>query len=398
MPAINLIEYQPLHLPADALSTALGERLWREYDRESRQIRVEFPGPPTGGAWRLTALGWVGSVPLTRNLMLRILPKTPLRNLFQMWAYAYRLNSFQLPPGLADCASLEAFYAQLAHVLAQRVLDRARLGLHRTYVPHRQTLPYVRGQLDLRAVQRRPVQAVVPCRYTEHTADIADNQILAYTLGLIARSGRCDRQVQTSVRRAYRTLQRATTPRAFGPEACDGRVYSRLNADYQPLHALCRFFLEHSGPRHDTGDRRMLPFLVDMSSLFERFVAEWLRAHVPAPWQVQAQKRVTIGPDEALHLDIDLVLRDGSGRVHSILDTKYKTPDKPATADVSQVVTYAEATGCREAVLLYPAPLRRPLDVQIGAVRVRSLTFDLSTDLEAAGQALLPRLADFRSV
>ncbi len=58
-------------------------------------------------------------------------------------------------------------------------------------------------------------------------------------------------------------MSEATCP--VGPDSCDGRTYNRLNADYEPMHALCRFFLNNSGPTHERGDRPMLPFLVNMS-------------------------------------------------------------------------------------------------------------------------------------
>jgi 5-methylcytosine-specific restriction enzyme subunit McrC len=72
-----------------------------------------------------------------------------------------------------------------------------------------------------------------------------------------------------------------------------------------------------------------------------------------------------------------------------VLDTKYKMAAKVDNADISQIVTYAKAKGCHEAVLIYPTQLQRPLDVQIADLHVRSLTFALDADLEEAGQQFL---------
>jgi hypothetical protein len=70
----------------------------------------------------------------------------------------------------------------------------------------------------------------------------------------------------------------------------------------------------------------------------------------------------------------------------AVVDTKYKVPDSPSTADVSQVVAYAEAKGCQEAVLVYPIPLKKPLrDTRIGKIRVRTLAFRLDGDLDTNG-------------
>jgi len=130
----------------------------------------------------------------------------------------------------------------------------------------------------------------------------------------------------------------------------------------------------------------MLPFLVDMASLFELFVAKWLQAHPVEGRQTRAQERMLIGENEDLEFRIDLLVADSvNGNVLTVVDTKYKVPDSPSTNDVSQVVAYAEAKGCQEAVLVYPISLRRPLDTRIGKIRVRTLAFSLNGDLDTNG-------------
>ena len=362
--------------------------LWREYDARGNRLKVEFPSPSTDYQWRLTARGWVGHIPLAPGLSLTLHPKIALKNLFRMWEYAYDLGSFHLLEGLVDAQSMLEFYERLAHILAQRVLQRSRQGFHRTYLPRVGELPYLRGRLN---VQRplQPGRVRLACRYDEQTADIADNQILAYTLGHLARSRRCRSQVQQRLRQAHRALQGVATPHPYSPADCRGRTYTRLNQDYRPLHALCRFFLEHTGPDHPSGDHAMLPFLVDMARLYEHFVAGWLKVHLPPAWHIKVQESVHVGRDNELRFEVDLVLYDRNGRTHCVLDTKYKMADKADNADVSQILTYAKAKGCREAVLIYPTPLRRPLDVHIGDLHVRGLTFALDADLEEAGQQFL---------
>jgi 5-methylcytosine-specific restriction enzyme subunit McrC len=192
------------------------------------------------------------------------------------------------------------------------------------------------------------------------------------------------------VRRAYRTLRGAVSVLPFSSQDCLGRVYNRLNQDYHPLHALCRFFLEHTGPSHEAGDRTVLPFLVNMARLYEMFVAHWLEANLPADLRLKKQEWVRVGENDELNYQIDLVLCDAAtGRTLCVLDTKYKANEGPAQTDVNQAVTYAEIKDCTEAVLIYPVPLAPPLNVQMGRIRVQSLTFSLEGDLEQAGQAFL---------
>ncbi len=388
---IRLTEYQPAWFTVEEIPQRVGEMLWREY---GAQIAVEFPSPKTDNQWRLTPQGWVGHIPLTPEFHFALQPKVPLGNLFRMLEYAYQLKGFHLLEGLAACQSLEEFYERLAHILARRTLDRARKGFYRAYLPETEQLPYVRGRLDARQAIRLPGQVKLKCRYQEHTPDVEENQILAWTLRRITRSGACTERTLPAIRRAYRSLQGLATLQPFNANACVGRLYNRLNDDYRPLHALCRFFLEQSGPGHQPGERAMLPFLVDMARLFELFVAEWFKANVLPGTKLKAQERVNIGETGALHFNIDLALDDiDTGVTWCVLDTKYKTVDTPAKDDISQVVTYAVAKGCRQAVLIYPTPLAQPLDEKIGDIRVRSLTFALDDDLEQAGQALLDSLS-----
>jgi 5-methylcytosine-specific restriction enzyme subunit McrC len=387
---IELTEYVPRLLPATEMTDDLGDLLWRNYEQ---QVEVEFPNPKTGHQWRLMSKGWVGHIPLTPDCQLALRPKVQLANLFQMLEYVYNLKSFRFLSGLIDCHSLADYYEQLANILANRVLDRARQGFYRAYLAESDRLPYVRGRLDFRQSLGRPEQIKLQCDYEAHTADIGDNQILAWTLQQIARGDICSDRILPTVRRAYRSLHGLATPTPHGPEACLGRLYHRLNEDYRPLHALCRFFLEQSGPSHHLGDRRILPFLVDMARLYERFVAEWLKANLPAGLDLKVQERVEISPTNTLHFDIDLVLFEvETGIVRSVLDTKYKVPEKPATADISQVTTYALSQGCHDAILIYPIPLKDPLDEMIGNIRVRTKAFTLTDNLEQAGQKLLQEL------
>lgn len=72
--------------------------------------------------------------------------------------------------------------------------------------------------------------------------------------------------------------------------------------------------------------------------------------------------------------------------------TKYKQPRSLSTDDVAQVTAYAELLDCTEAILIYPAPLDSPLDVEVGRIRVRTLAFDLGGELEQAGRLLVAAL------
>jgi 5-methylcytosine-specific restriction enzyme subunit McrC len=388
---LEVEEFADLVLPRTALHPEVAGELVRRF---SREVEVQPPNV-FRDAWVLTPRSWVGYVPLAHGCSLYIRPKVPLANLFRMLEYAYEVE-FRVLEGVSECDSLEEFFERLAGVLAKRVLARARKGFYRAYVGEEEKLPYVRGRLDTGRLLRAPWDVQLNCRYEEHTGDIEDNRILAWTLHAIARSGLCSERTLPTVRAAYRSLQGLARLQPATPRQCLGRLYHRLNDDYQPLHGLCRFFLEHAGPTHARGDRETLPFLINMALLFERFVAAWLRQHLPPSHSLKVQERVEVSEGQ-LRFDIDLVLYEVvSGLPCCVLDTKYKAAQTPSNADVNQVVTYAQLKGTPEAVLLYPTPSVQRLDVRIGSTRVRALPFDIGEDLDKAGEELLSKLVPSR--
>ncbi|MFO7537472.1 MAG: restriction endonuclease [Chloroflexota bacterium] len=390
---LDLREYESYRLPAAALPTILGRRLWAEY---GEVVDVAFPSPKTADCWQLTPQGYAGYIPLSPTLHMQLLPKVSLDNLIYLLAYVYDLDEWRLLDGLQPAASLPGFYEQLADLLARRVRRRVRLGLHRDYLLVERPLPYLRGQLRPKPGRQSPTTTALTCRYQEQTAVISDNQLLAYTLGHLARGSLLTQAaIQQRVVRAYRLLRSLVGEgeRPFTSDDCLHINYTRLNQDYRPLHALCRFFLSHTMPvLPRSGLAQTIPFLVDMARLYEQFVAAWLQANLPDGWQLQVQEQVIVGPDEALRFNIDLVLYDAQGQPQLVLDSKYKTPGTPSNPDFNQVLVYAQAKGCRQAVLVYPQPLPRPLDVTLAGVRVRSLTFALDGDVGENGRNFLNKL------
>jgi len=390
---IVLSEYQPRLFPADALCEATAQRLWQHH---ARLVSVDFPSPKTAGQWQLTAQGWVGIVPVAPDLTLVLQPKVAIAHLLQMVDLVYDLQSFQLLRGTVPALTVPEFFEHLAILLAQRTIDRCRHGLHRPYQRQEAATAFARGRLHIVELLRRPMQMTMPCIYHEQAVDVVDNRILRWTLERILQidlgGDAAPSRMRKTVHDALRSLRSAVALQPFTAVDCRNRRYTRLNADYAQLHALCAFFLEAGGPSHRPGDTESVPFVVNMAQLYEQFVAAWLQRYLPAIWQLQFQERHPLS--DQLYFAIDLVLYDrGAGKPVAVLDTKYKVPAAgPDTADVAQVVAYAAAKGAAEAYLIYPQPLDEPLDATVGGVHVRTVSFALDSDLHEAGVQLLQSL------
>lgn len=131
----------------------------------------------------------------------------------------------------------------------------------------------------------------------------------------------------------------------------------------------------------------MIPFLVNMNRLFELFVARWLEKNLNGErYSVQCQEEVQIDPFLNINFRIDLSILDReSGSCALVMDTKYKV-GYPSAGDIEQMAAYAEAKGCREAILVYPEYSNSRLNGRVGDIRVRSGTFLLSEDPDLAGR------------
>ena len=287
---------------------------------------------------------------------------------------------------------MQELYESLARVLARRIRDRCRSGLHRRYVGQKQRLGVVKGRVDLRRIVAQHPDPRLVCQFEEHTPDHADNQILLDALNRVVRSRLCRKQARRETRDAYRLLRRAVSHVTFSEREIVNRSYHRLNHDYRGLHALARFFVANTGPKHGAGDDAMTPFLMDMARLFEEFVAAWLRENLPSGLQARAQETGTYDPESQIHYRVDIVLYDATGHPLTVVDTKYKRDTVPASDDIAQVVTYATKKGCENAVLVYPHRPNQTKSFAVGKVQVKTVGFPLDEDLNKGGQTLMEQI------
>ena len=388
--SIELTEYKTKRLAKEDFSQELAEYLWRNH---GNQITIDFPNPMNDWRWGLTNQGWVGYIPIKKELTIVLKPKVPIKNVFGMLEYAYNLKSVYFFQDHVHSDSVQDFFNVLANILAKKILNRVRKGLYKSYQDRNEKLSYVCGKIEFHEHLRKPWDPSLTCRYQNCTPDIGDNQILLWTLYIIIRSGLCNAETSKLIHQAYRNLQRIVQVQPFTAIQCKSRFYTRLNLDYQVMHNLCWFFLEHCGPQISTGKQVSIPFVVNMPNLYEMFVAEWLKMHLPEKYELIAQERVNIGDNDMLYFIIDLVIYDkNTGETLYVLDTKYKKNEGISPADFSQVVTYALAKNCSEAILIYPWKSSEHYSDYIQNIRVRSLPFKIDDDLETTGKQFLKEL------
>jgi 5-methylcytosine-specific restriction enzyme subunit McrC len=379
---IELIEETDLNLPADAISEADALEIYGH-----PHFELEFPSPATGQQYCIRPKGWIGHIPVG-DTMLVVHPKVPAHSVFAMLEVAYNLKSLKLPTGSTDIESVDDMIEIIVSLLSRQVLERIRKGLHQLYVDRTEDLMAVRGRIDPRRSATNLLRARpdLYCEYDELTPDHEDNQILFWTLFVAARLRLRRPEVRAQVRRAYRALAGTVTLERASAAECIRRLYTRLNEDYRPMHALCRLILQHTGPNVLRGENRFVPFEINMPLLFEQFVAAWMKSRLSAKFRLKAHHRAYLDEDQHLLFDIDLVVYEkSSGRALLVLDTKYKRDSFPSNPDIQQVVAYAVRVGARNTALVYPQQPATPYETKIGPIGVSTIGFDIGQTLDEAG-------------
>lgn len=326
--------------------------------------------PCASGLWQVCAKSFVGRVRLP-TVDLEIRPKTPIKNVLRLIAYAQRVP--ELLQGVDDSSDgcLEDLVVAAFVETVERLIHR---GLRRDYVEREGELRTLRGRIDVTRQLRRPfeVSPTLDCRYQEHTLDTAFNRALRFTA---SRAWSEWPSLQNRIV-ALRSRLQDVPLRSVRPEDLDRFVYDRLDEYYEPAHRLCRLVLEGARVALDHGEAAPAgSFLIDMNRVFEAFLGRWLEENVRAPFRVELQpphrldleQRITVRPDVVIYR-ADVVV--------GVLDAKYKVVRQPANEDVYQALAYARRFGVRTAWLVFPTdgqPPSGPITMKDGHNVVRSV-------------------------
>src|SRR5215207_9813808 len=339
-----------------------------------------------GTGYELNPNQYVGVVVLPSGQRLESYPKVPVRSLFYMLAVAFNLPS----PFLEEWSEFDELDEMLEFVVAHYadlLESRIAHGLYRTYAEREENLAAVRGRIavadDLR--QNFVLRHRTYCRFAEFTWDVPENQILRQVAHLVAGWVRKP-ELRMRLRRIDR-LMGEVAPTSHPASALDRFTYHRLNDDYQPMHQLCRLFLEGASLSEAEGSFTFRTFLLDMNRLFEAFVTQVLRDRAPTGISVAVQVPVHLDEQRKVHMRPDLVIRD-RGVSQLVADCKYKRlePDEYVHHDVYQVLAYCTAINVEQGLLVYPlheVNVRDEVSIRNAPVTIRQTTLDLSGDAMA---------------
>ena len=183
-----------------------------------------------------------------------------IKNVYYMLSYAFRALR---QDGWKSVAAEDFASAQdlLAAILAKATAQQLKQGLHREYVTQRDTLPVLRGKIDLPETVRCRTQCrpVMACEFDELSEDNLFNRILKTTLTLLLRDSTVSDTHKAAVRRVLRFLDGVAVvqPAAI---AWTRLQYRRDNQNYELLMGLCQLVLDSMLQTTENGSHKLAMF------------------------------------------------------------------------------------------------------------------------------------------
>lgn len=336
----------------------------------------------------------------------------PIQNFYYLLVYAWdKLAEAEVVDvtGLDDTRQVDLF----ASVLIQGIRHLSRRGLEQGYLSHRETIPGVRGRINMAVTASRalPPQGFVHCEFDELTFNTLNNQILRSTVYHLTRVSEIDPNLRHQLHRLYQQLDGIDCPPLR--KNLFRQVQHHGNASfYRFLLSVCELVADGLLVDESSGRYRFRDFIRDerrMASVFEAFLFNFYRIECKGvavkrdriQWM---QDEVSVESSPYLPtMETDISLRSINKTL--IIDAKYYTKtltmsfekERVHSSHLYQLFAYLKNLEQRkgpdasaEGMLLYPAINKRlRLDYKIHGHRMKVCTVNLSAHWTAIKEELL---------
>ncbi len=274
-PTLILREHEPVEFLGDDLEILEDEKDLKEF-LESKKI--EFI--PIKNGLRVSAGPYIGSAEFT-HFILTVNPKfSKLQNIGKLIDYSYDLKEddiqdYEIKFNEQENNPMELII-QIFTNQCKKILEK---GLAKSYKSHEETVPFLRGKLLLQQQikNQSKFNLQFACEFDEFTANIVENQILAYTLE------KCYHLTSSYYRKSIikkiiHQMDAEVELKPIGIEDFKKVNYSRLNAHYKKPHQLAKLILKHLGllDFKKQSASFVVPYFIPMYEVFEKFLTQLL--------------------------------------------------------------------------------------------------------------------------
>lgn len=317
------------------------------------QLDIATVTPAGGGDWTIANIRKVGVIQVA-DCQIAIQPKVPVARLFFMMSYALNRDFWRDED--VTISSDSDMLDTIAVVFLRHVARATRQGLLQGYESYEESLPIVRGRINIPAqIGRRgglafPAQVV----FDEFTVDIVENRMILSAARRLLKLPMLSHQTRTELRKVTQSLDGVTTLTSGHPLP---RVqFTRLNSRYKAAIVLAEIILGNSSIEQDSGETTATGFLFDMWRIFEDFVTTTLAQGLERRGgTAEAQATGTyLDTGSKVTLRPDLLWSDGV-RPMAVVDAKYKATKfaNYPNADVYQMLAYCVRFGLETGHLVY---------------------------------------------
>lgn len=328
-----------------------------------------------------------------------------IKNIYYMLTYAFQILKQKNYEKVA-AEEFDDVQDLFAAILAKGIGQQLKQGLHKEYVTKKDTLPLMRGKLDVyeTIIQQTQRKMILACEYDELSVNNTFNQILKTTVSILVRAPGVKNVRKADLKKIILFFNEVDV---IDPIKIrwDMLKYQRNNKNYEMLINVCYFVLNGMLQTTEKGSFKMVNFSDEhMHKLYEKFVLEYFKRHHSYLTEVRpAQVRWNLPPDTDERMirflpimQTDIFLRYKEQVL--IIDTKYygKTMqmqyDKATlhSGNIYQIFTYVKnqdtaGFGNVSGMLLYAKTdeaITPDCRFVMGGNRISVKTLDLSKDFK----------------
>lgn len=288
------------------------------------------------------------------NHIINIKPKVTGISFINMVKYALNLPELKIPE--IRLKEINNYYHILVLFLLEELEILFQKGLNSGYVQHDDNINTVRGKVlfkeHINSNSFR--QDRIYCSFSELSIDTLENKIIKYTIYSLCHCHFNDRDIESKLLSCYKKLD-GITLNSISHDIFQSIQYTPHNNHYRNIITLCELILKDSSVDDELiGEKTVKSFLIDMNKLFEKFVTNLLRERL-VDYNIESQMTSYADTAEkAFKLIPDIIIKNTTGRLLLVLDTKYKKLDKsPESGDRDQVTAYSLFMKVRDIGLLY---------------------------------------------
>ena len=278
-----------------------------------------------------------------------------IKNIYYMLSYAF-LPLQQDGYENLEKEDFENIHDLFAAILSKGIGIQLKQGLYREYINRTETMPALRGKLDLSGTiqNRLSRKRVLTCTYDELSENNLFNQIIKTTVMLLLRhkNVKADRKSELKKEMLYFSEVDTADLTAIRWSALR---FQRNNHTYRMLISICQLVTEGMLLTTEQGEFRLASFLKpeQMERLYEKFILEYyikehpeIEAHASQiPWALD-DGFATMLPT----MQSDITLTNKAGDWVLIIDAKYYTSTMQSYYDVQtlhsgnlyQIFTYVK--------------------------------------------------------